>query len=119
MYITNSKKSTPAYMLHAELGYKAVAIRIKTCMISFWMNIVNCKQTKLSKCLYMLLLGEYDGDIYPHKWIQCIKESLISGGHPDLLDKEVISNPNQPNIKSLKLYLISTFRSGIKSNFIF
>ena len=34
-YITNSRKSTPVYMLHAELGCKAVDIRIKACMISF------------------------------------------------------------------------------------
>ena len=55
-YIKNSEKSTPAYMLHAELGCKAVDVRIKTRMISFWMNIVNGKQTKLSKWLSLPLL---------------------------------------------------------------
>ena len=77
-YITNTKKYTTAYMLHAEIGCKAVDIRIKTRMISFWMNIVNAKQTKLSKWLYLLLLGEYDGGIFQHKWIHCIKQILIS-----------------------------------------
>ena len=42
-YITNSKKSTPAYMLHAELGCKAVHVKIKTRMIGVWLNIVNGK----------------------------------------------------------------------------
>ena len=66
-YITNSKKSTPAYMLHAELGFKAVDVKIKTRMIGFWLNIVNGKESKLSKLLYKLLLGEYDGGTYQHK----------------------------------------------------
>ena len=72
-------------------------------MISFWMNIVNGKQTKLSKWLYLLLLGEYDGGIYQHKWIHCIKQILISVGRPDLLNKEVIENP-----KSIKNQISQT-----------
>ena len=64
---------------------------------------MNGKQTKLSKWLYMLLLGEYDGGIYQHKRIHCIKESLISVGHLDLLNKEVIDNP-----KSIKYQISQT-----------
>ena len=77
------------------------------------MNIVNGKQTKLSKWLYLLLLGEYDGGIHQHKWIHFIKHILISVGRPDLLNKEVIENPNQSKIKSLKLYQTFMLRSGI------
>ena len=77
-YITNSKKSTPTYMLHAELGCKAIDVKIKTHMICFWLNIVNGKETKLSKMLYNFLLGEYDSGIYQHKWIHCIKDILFS-----------------------------------------
>ena len=50
-------------------------------------------------CIYLLLLGEYDGGIYQHKWILCIKKILISVGRPDLLNKEVIENP-QKSIKN-------------------
>ena len=85
------------------LGCKAVDIRIKTRIISFWMNIVNGKQTKLSKWLYLLLLGEYDGGIHQHKWIHFIKHILISVGRPDLLNKEVIENP-----KSIKNQISKT-----------
>ena len=38
-YITNSKKSTPAYMIHAELGCKAVDVKIKTRTIGFWLTL--------------------------------------------------------------------------------
>ena len=54
---------------------------------------MNGKQTKLLKWLYLLLLGEYDCDIYQHKWIHCIKQIQISVGCPYLLNKEVIENP--------------------------
>ena len=77
------------------------------------MNIVNGKQTKLSKWLYLLLLGEYDGGIHQHKWIHFIKHILISVGRPDLLNKEVIENPKSIKIKSLKLYQTFMLRSGI------
>ena len=92
-YITNSKKSTPAYMLHAELGCKAIDVKIKTRMIGFWLNIVNGKATKLSKMLYNFLLEEYDSGIYQHKWIHCIKDILTSVGRIDLLHRETIESP--------------------------
>ena len=90
-------------MLHAELGIKAVDIKIKTRMIGFWLNIVNSKESKLSKLLYKFLLCEYNGSIYQHKWIHCIKEILISVGRVDLLiHKEVIENPKLIKIQISK-----------------
>ena len=89
-------------MLHAELVCKAVDIIIKNCMISFWMNIVNGQQTKLSKWLFLLVLGEFDGGVYQHKWIHC-KQMIISLGCPFLLNKEVIENP-----KSIKNQISQT-----------
>ena len=80
-------------MLHAEVGCKAVDVKIKTRMIGFWLNIVNGKESKLSKLLYKFPLGENDAGIYQHKWTHCIKEILISVGRIDLLHKEVIENP--------------------------
>ena len=50
--ITNLKKSTHIYMLHAELGRRPVEINIKSRMIGFWLSLVNGKETKLSKVLY-------------------------------------------------------------------
>ena len=54
-------------------------------------------ESKLLELLYKFLLGEYDGEydggIYQHKWIHCIKEILIYVGRIDLLHKEVIEHP--------------------------
>ena len=80
-------------MLHAELDFKVVDIKIKTRMTAFWLNIVNSKETKISRLLYKFLLCEYNSGTYQHKWIHCTKEILISVGHVELLHKEVIENP--------------------------
>ena len=67
-HITNSKKSTPIYMLYAELGHKPIAISIKNRMIGYWLNIINSKNSKLSNLLYNILLHEYNARIFQHKW---------------------------------------------------
>ena len=43
--------------------------------------------------LPLFSICEYNGGIYQHKWIHCIKKILISVGRVDLLNKEVIENP--------------------------
>ena len=96
-HITNSKKSTPIYMLYAELGRKPIAISIKNRMIGYWLNIINSKNSKLSYLLYNILLHEYNAGIFQHKWIHCIREILISVGRIDLFNKV-----NVENTKSLK-----------------
>ena len=50
--IIGLRKSTPIYMLHAELGHHPIQIDIKSRMIGFWLSIVNGKESKLSKLLY-------------------------------------------------------------------
>ena len=92
-YITNLKKSTPIYMLQAELGRNPIDITIKTRLIGFWINILNGKESKLSKSLYNILFHQYCNGIYHHKWIHCIKEVLISAGHFDLFSANTIENP--------------------------
>ena len=44
--IINLRKSTPIYMLHAELGRHPIQINIKSRMIGFWLSIVNGKESK-------------------------------------------------------------------------
>ena len=46
--ITNSKKSTPIYMLYAEFGRMLVEVTVKSRMIGYWLSLINGKETKLS-----------------------------------------------------------------------
>ena len=44
--IINLRKSTPIYMLHAQLGRHPIQIIIKSRMTGFWLPIVNGKESK-------------------------------------------------------------------------
>ena len=50
--ITKSRKSTPLYMLYAELGRMPLEVTIITCIIGFWNKLICGKDTKLSFLLY-------------------------------------------------------------------
>ena len=88
------RKSTPIYMLHAELGRHPIQINIKSRMIGFWLSIVNGKESKLSKLLYSIMLREHEKGSYNFKWIRCINDILVAVGRPDLFKTEPVNNPN-------------------------
>ena len=90
--IINLKKSTPIYVLHAELGQHPIQINIKSRMIGFWLSIVNGKESKLSKLLYSIMLKEHEKGSYNFKWIRCINEILVAVGRPDLFKTESVNN---------------------------
>ena len=92
--IINLRKSTPIYMLHAELGRHPIQINIKSRMIGFWLSIVNGKESKLSKLLYSIMLKEHEKGSYNFKWIRCINEILVAVGRPDLFRTEPVNSPN-------------------------
>ena len=56
--ITHLRKSTPIYMIYAELGITPVEIHIKSRMIGFWISLLNSEHTKLSKIMYKIMLNE-------------------------------------------------------------
>ena len=92
--IINLRKSTPIYMLHAELGRHPIQINIKSRMIGFWLSIVNGKESKLSKLLYSIMLKEHEKGSYNFKWIRCINEILVAVGRPDLFRTEPDNSQN-------------------------
>ena len=75
--ITKLRKSTPIYMVYAELGITPVDVHIKSRMIGFWISLLNKENTRLSKLMYNIMLKESkQGSNF--KWINHIKEILIS-----------------------------------------
>ena len=92
--IINLRKSTPIYMLHAELGRHPIQINIKSRMIGFWLLIVNGKESKLSKSLYSIMLKEHEKGSYNFKWIRCINDMHVAVGRPDIFKNEPVNNPN-------------------------
>ena len=92
--ITNLKKSTPIYMLHAELGRYPLQINIKMRMINLWLSIITGKFNKLSNITYKILKSEFDSGVYEHKWPKSIKNILDSVGMSELWQAGQIQNVN-------------------------
>jgi hypothetical protein len=70
--ITNSKKSTPIYMLYGELGRHPLDIIIKTRMIKYWAKILRSDDSKLTRICYENMLLSVPN----FKWINYVKKIL-------------------------------------------
>ena len=79
--ITKTRKSTPLYMLYAELGGYPLAITIKTRVIGFWNKLICGKFTKLSFLFYQVLKCTENLN---SKWIDHVKNILCNAGRNDL-----------------------------------
>ena len=116
--ITNLRKSTPIYMLHAELGRYPMDITIKTRMIGYWISLVNGDNSKIAKTLYNMHFNElHKGrDL---KWISFIKNILVSVGRIDLFDKTSINNPRATKYRlfqTLKDLNIQTWHTELRDS---
>ena len=90
--ISKLRKSTPEYMLYAELGRVPIEMHVKSRMIGYWISIINGCETKYCKKIYNLMKIEAEkGKAF--KWLNYIKQILISVGMPDLFNQPFINNP--------------------------
>ena len=78
--ITKSRKSTPRYMLYAELGRHPIEIEIKTRMIKYWNKLLLDKNTKLSHISLLAMTN----DRHEFKWVKHIKSILDQTGNSNL-----------------------------------
>ena len=109
--ISNLRKSTPIYILHAELGRLPLEINIKVRMVNFWFSIVTGKQSKLSYILHKCLSNDTANGIYEHKLIKYIREIFNSVGRSDILTINDFSNVN---ITAMKNSVIRTLKDQYK-----
>ena len=79
--LTKSRKSTPIYMLHGELGRYPIAVTIKSRMIAFWSRMLSGDKNKLSFCIYNYMLHLRNNNF---KWMNKIKNILETVGRPDI-----------------------------------
>ena len=79
--IMKCRKSTPKYMLYAELGRYPLDITIKCKMINFWTRLLMGKTSKLSYNMYLFMLKS---DEINSKWISYIQTILDNTGRHDL-----------------------------------
>ena len=87
------RKSTPICMIYAELGRNPIDIQIKSRMIGYWISLVhNENLNKFSRNIYDIMLAEFNSG-QNFKWLNYIKEILISVGEPGPFDQNFIQNP--------------------------
>ena len=86
------------YMLYAELGRVPIELHVKMRMINYWINLINGPGTKISRriCNIMVIESEKGKEF---KWLNHIKQILISAGMPDLANQPLIDNPNSIKAK--------------------
>lgn len=94
--ITKTKKSTPYYMLFAELGRYPLEITIKIRMIGFWTRIISGKETKLSYLLYNTIKDTLN---LQSKWINYVKQIFIDCGKIDIWLSQ--NSPQSCNVRQL------------------
>ena len=97
--ITKTRKSTPLYMLYAELGRSPINLQIKKRMLGYWISILNGSDAKIVKKMYQILYNDFVNRGINHKWIGKIRQILISVGKPDLLHQHNIQHPLATKLK--------------------
>ncbi|MEW8548622.1 MAG: reverse transcriptase family protein [Candidatus Thiodiazotropha sp.] len=109
--ITKCRKSTPLYMLYAELGRYPLNITIKTRMIGFWNRLLLGKQFKLAYIMYQTLKTTDER----FKWISHIKQILTDVGRYDIwINQNAL---NSYNIKyTVKRILMDQFLQSWRSS---
>ena len=96
--ITKLRKSTPTYMLYAELGRVPIDLHIKKRILNYWISLINGVTSKFARKMYDIMLAEHEmGKTY--KWISCLKSIFISVGLPDLINQPFIVNPQATKSK--------------------
>jgi len=103
--ITKSRKSTPLYMLYAELGRYPVSISIKSRMIGYWNRLVVGKKSKLSYQMYNIM----HVNRRKSKWIASILNILSTIGRPDIFMYQSTLSDKHLN-KTVKRTLIDQFK---------
>ncbi|MES9881385.1 MAG: reverse transcriptase family protein [Sedimenticola sp.] len=95
--ITKTRKSTPIYMLHGELGRHPLSITVKCRLIGYWNRLITGKDTKYAYLIYLSMIHNINTE---YKWPKFVQSILTEVGRPDLW-----INQSTLNNKSIKVYV--------------
>ena len=100
-------------MVYAEMGTKPIGTYIKSRMFGYWLTIINSENSKLSKIMYNIMYSEsLQGGTY--KWLNYIKQILISEGGAELFSQDHINNQKAIKAKITQTLTIYLYRNGIQ-----
>ena len=92
--ISKCRKSTPKYILYAEMGRYPIEITIKHRMLSFWARLVTEKTSKLAYNIYLFMMKSPEVDC---KWINHIQCILDNSCRHDIWERQ----PTAVNLSSI------------------
>ena len=111
------KKSTPNYMVYAELGAKPLIYTVKTRMINYWARIVHYTENRFNCIFYNLILSKCNNEGANFKWIDFIKNILNECGLTYIWNDQGLYNFNIKWLKELiKQILNDQFQQILISN---
>ena len=112
-YILNLKTSTPSFMVYGETGATPLSIDINCRLISFWTKLTDSENihtaTKLSKNMYMKLLGRHYDNNSNSLWIQNVKQLINSHGFGNIWENQFDFN---------RKWFILEFKQKLKDEFM-
>ena len=85
--ILHLNKSTPNSIVYGEIGSSKLENKIYGRMISFWIRLLEGKQSKLSALMYTLTRKMYDSNVYKSKWLSKIHDILQKCGMSNVWDQ--------------------------------
>lgn len=94
--ILHARKSTPLYMIYAELGRYPIELHVKGRMVNFWKRLISGKQTKIAFMLYQKLRNTPDIN---SKWIRKMQQIFQECGRPDIWQNQTLHPNISPIIK--------------------
>ena len=102
--ITNSRKSTPAYMLYGELNRYPLSIRIFTRMIGYWNKLILQSPDKYSTFVYKAMLNSNNN----YKWLQTVKNVFDTTGYTYIFNNQ-FNNSSKTISKLIERSLMDQF----------
>lgn len=101
---TKSRKSTPKYMLYAELGRHPIEIDTKVRTVKYWSSILNGKRSKLAYQTYFYMFHANNN----FKWLDSIQSILNDCGLNYIWLQQFTHVPNNV-AKTVKVRLLDQF----------
>ena len=95
------KKSTPNYMVYAELGIKPLLYNIKSRMVNYWARLIQYDENRYNCILYNLMLSKSNNNGITFKWLDFIKDVLNECGLTYVWNDQGLYNVNTKWLKEL------------------
>ena len=89
------RSSTPNCMTYGEVGKFPLRVTVDKYIISYWLRILNKKQSTLTFIVYQIMLNLHINNVYKAKWIRTIKSILDNCGLSYIWDNQEVVDIQQ------------------------